>query len=149
MKSLFEPEVHAQVLSRINSLTDASERQWGKMEIGQMLYHCQFPLRLALGRYEMKKPNPLMKLAFLSFKKGLYNDKLWKPNLPTAKPFKVIDEKDFSIEKSALIGLVNDFHQEKSRKKWEPHPAFGTFTHEQWGQMQYKHLDHHLRQFGV
>ncbi len=44
MKSLFNPEVHAEVLSRIDNLSEGSKRQWGKMEIGQMLYHCQFPL---------------------------------------------------------------------------------------------------------
>ena len=38
---------------------------------------------------------------------------------------------------------------EKDKKEWDPHPVFGSFTPEQWGQMQYKHLDHHLRQFNV
>ncbi|WP_420604244.1 DUF1569 domain-containing protein [Flagellimonas sp.] len=149
MKSLFETESKSEILNRISKLNESSQGSWGKMEVGQMLHHCQFPLSLALGRYEMKKPNPIMKLVFKSFKKGLYDDKLWKPNLPTAKPFKVEDKKDFEPEKEILIGLVNDFHQEKERKNWDPHPAFGVFTHEQWGKMQYKHLDHHLRQFGV
>ncbi|MEX0313632.1 MAG: DUF1569 domain-containing protein [Allomuricauda sp.] len=149
MKSLFETESHSEILTRINKLSESSKGLWGKMEVGQMLFHCQFPLDLALGRYEMKKPNPIMKLIFKSFKKGLYDDKLWKPNLPTAKPFKVVDKKDFGSEKTKLITAINDFHEEKSRKTWNPHPAFGHFTHEQWGKMQYKHLDHHLRQFGV
>ncbi len=149
MKSLFETESHSEILSRINELNESSKGLWGKMEVGQMLFHCQFPLNLALGRYEMKKPNPIMKLIFKSFKKGLYDDKLWKPNLPTAKPFKVVDKKDFSSEKTKLIIAINDFHEERNRTNWEPHPAFGQFTHEQWGKMQYKHLDHHLRQFGI
>ncbi len=149
MKSLFETEAYSEILNRISKLNESSQGSWGKMEVGQMLHHCQFPLSLALGRYEMKKPNPFMKLIFKSFKKGLYDDKPWKPNLPTAKPFKVVDKKDFQPEREILIGLVTDFHQEKERKNWDSHPAFGVFTHEQWGKMQYKHLDHHLRQFGV
>ncbi|SNZ01564.1 DUF1569 domain-containing protein [Flagellimonas pacifica] len=149
MKSLFETETHYEVLTRIEGLNESSKGLWGKMEVGQMLHHCQFPLSLALGRYEMKKPSLIMKLLFKSFKKGMYDNKPWKPNMPTAKPFKVLDRKNFEPEKETLVDLINDFHQEKNRKTWEPHPAFGVFTHEQWGQMQYKHLDHHLRQFGV
>ncbi|WP_420320215.1 DUF1569 domain-containing protein [Flagellimonas sp.] len=149
MKSLFENESHSEVLGRINKLNESSKGLWGKMEVGQMLFHCQFPLNLALGRYEMKKPNPIMKLLFKSFKKGMYDDKLWKQNLPTAKPFIVVDKKDFKIEKEILVTAINDFHNQKSKTHWDPHPAFGEFTPEQWGKMQYKHLDHHLRQFGV
>ncbi|KQC31216.1 DUF1569 domain-containing protein [Flagellimonas eckloniae] len=149
MKSLFDSEAHSEILDRITSLSVSSKGEWGQMEVGQMLFHCQFPLKLALGRYTMEKPSPVMKLLFKSFKKNMYNDKLWKPNSPTAKGFKVVDKKEFDPEQKNLVTLVNDFHAEKDRTSWEPHPAFGVFTHDQWGQMQYKHLDHHLRQFGV
>ena len=114
-----------------------------------MLHHCQFPLKIALGRYDMGKPSPLLKFMSQFFKKSLYNDQPWRQGLPTAKGLKVVEPKNFTEEKNILIGLVNDFHQEKDKKEWDPHPAFGSFTSEQWGQMQYKHLDHHLRQFGV
>ncbi|MEC8832876.1 MAG: DUF1569 domain-containing protein, partial [Bacteroidota bacterium] len=83
------------------------------------------------------------------FKKSLYNDKPWKQGLPTAKGFKVVDDKDIAEEREVLIELINDFHSKKDQKEWDPHPVFGSFTPEQWGQMQYKHLDHHLRQFGI
>lgn len=91
----------------------------------------------------------MLKVLGKFFKKSLYNDKPWKQNLPTAKSFKVEEDKDFATEKEVLISLIRDFYQEKDKKEWDPHPAFGSFTPEQWGQMQYKHLDHHLRQFGV
>jgi Ca2+-binding EF-hand superfamily protein len=48
-----------------------------------------------------------------------------------------------------LNELVDEFNRLDSRDMWHPHPAFGSFTKEQWGQLQYKHLDHHLKQFGV
>ena len=150
MKSLFSTEAYEEIVSRLNSLSDNSERQWGKMEIGQMLYHCQFPLKLALRKQSVKgKTNTMLKVMGVFFKKSLYNDKPWRHGLPTAKGLKVVEKKDFSQEKEVLLGLVKDFHEEKNRKSWDPHPVFGSFTHEQWGQMQYKHLDHHLRQFGV
>lgn len=150
MKSLFNSEAHEEILARINQLSESSERQWGKMEVGQMLHHCQFPLKISLGRYNPNnKPNFMLKLIGKFFKKSLYNDKPWRKGLPTAKGLKVVVDKNLDEEKKVLIDLINDFHQEKNKKEWDPHPVFGTFTPEQWGQMQYKHLDHHLRQFGV
>ena len=83
------------------------------------------------------------------FKKSLYNDKLWRKNLPTARFLKTTEQKDFNIEKNQLISLLEELNTHSNKTEWEPHPAFGYFTAQQWGQMQYKHLDHHLRQFGV
>lgn len=150
MKSLFNTEAYEEILDRIENLSDSSERQWGKMKVAQMLHHCQYPLKISLKKHNPNnKSNLMLKLMGKFFKKSLYNDKPWRQNLPTAKGLKVTEDKNFGEEKDKLIGLINDFHQEKDRKEWDPHPVFGSFTPEQWGQMQYKHLDHHLRQFGA
>ncbi|WP_411031117.1 DUF1569 domain-containing protein [Spongiimicrobium sp. 3-5] len=149
MKSIFEKTCYQEVLERIDMLTENSQANWGKMGVAQMCCHCKYPLELALGKKSLKKPNPIMKLLMKGFKASMYNDKIWKPNLPTPAQFKVETEKDFNEEITQLRMLINSFHDLRERKSWDPHPAFGNFTHEQWGQMQYKHLDHHLRQFGV
>lgn len=149
MKSLFDSETHSEILNRIAKLTESSQREWGKMEVAQMLRHCQFPLKVALGKFTIKKPNVVMRLLYKVFKKSMYDDKLWKKNLPTAPGLRVGDQRDFNEEKVKLVGLINDFFEERTKKTRDPHPAFGYLTYEQWGQMQYKHLDHHLRQFGV
>ncbi len=31
----------------------------------------------------------------------------------------------------------------------DPHPFFGNLNSEEWDTLNWKHLDHHLRQFGV
>ena len=149
MKSLFDSETHTEILNRIDNLSESSTGEWGKMEVGQMLHHCQYPLKVALGKHTIKKPNFFMRLLYKGFKKSMYNDKPWKHNLPTAPGFKVEDKKDFKQEKDKLVALINNFHAERTEKTRDPHPSFGHFTYDQWGQMQYKHLDHHLRQFGV
>ena len=55
----------------------------------------------------------------------------------------------FNSEKVKLLNLINELHEQKDKEQWKAHPIFGHFTKAQWGQMQYKHLDHHLNQFGV
>lgn len=147
MKSLFNAEAYSEVRNRLNNLTETTERQWGKMTPGQMVKHCQMPLNIILEKEDYGlKPNWFLKVFF---KKVFYSDKLWKPNLPTAKGFKITESTDFTSEKVKLEQLLDEFESQRDRTDWQPHPAFGKFTKEQWGKMQYKHLDHHLRQFGV
>ena len=149
MKSIFEPEAYEEVLERIELLNTESSGQWGKMDVAQMLNHCQQPLAVALGRKSLPRPNFLMKLMYRSFKSAMYNDTPWRTNLGTPREYKVVADKDFRTEKKALIAIIGEFYELRTKKKWDPHPSFGQFTHEQWGMLQYKHLDHHLRQFGV
>lgn len=149
MKSFFEQESYVELQERIEQLDPSTQPVWGKMDVGQMMHHCQKPLELALGRNTIKKPGFLMRMMVPLFKPGLYNDKLWKKGLQTAPEYVVSDPKDFEAEKNALLSVAKDFHAEKDRTSWPEHPMFGNLTHEQWGKMQYKHLDHHLRQFGV
>ena len=150
MKSLFDSETHQQVLNRIESLTESTQPRWGKMEVSQMLKHCQIPFEIALDRLEMEGNSGFfMKLIYKLFKPSMYNDRLWKHNLRTPKQFLVTDPMVFALERDNLIALIDEFAPLKDNTNWPVHPYFGNFTTEQRGQIQYKHLDHHLRQFGV
>ena len=147
MQSIFEESTFEELKTRLNSLNENSKANWGKMSVGQMVWHCQGPLNIMLQKKDYGlKPNWLAKVFF---KKSLYNDKKWGKGLPTAKFLKTKDDKNFNSEISILKALLEESYAQKDKTEWEPHPAFGYFTAQQWGQMQYKHLDHHLRQFGV
>lgn len=147
MKSLLTEKGNTEITARLSKLTENSERQWGKMTVGQMAWHCQYPLKLAIANKENSSNGNWFIKTF--FKKSLYNDKPWRKNLPTAPQLKATEPKDFTTEVATLKALVADFAALKERDHWYPHPAFGPFTKEQWGQLEYKHLDHHLKQFGV
>lgn len=149
MKSLFTEPAYAEILDRLEKLTPDSQAKWGKMDVAQMLAHCQEPLKVPLEKIRLNPPNPIMKLLFSFFKKSLFNDKPWKQGLPTSKEFKIVDERNFHKEKDGLKSLIDEFYSERNKTEWPPHPFCGDFTTEQWGKMQYKHLDHHFKQFGV
>ncbi len=146
VKDLFDPAVKQEIIDRINKLRPATQRQWGRMDVGQMLAHCQMPLGVAIGRHKLKR-NFLLSLIGPLFKKKLYDEKPFKRNLPTDKSFKMTDKKDFDREKETLILMINEFSEETMSN--EPHPFFGKLTKEQWSKGSWKHLDHHLHQFGV
>ncbi|ETN96713.1 DUF1569 domain-containing protein [Zhouia amylolytica] len=149
MKSLFDPVSLIEIKNRLNLIDQNSSPKWGKMNAGQMLAHCQGPLRLALSELTLKRPNVVVRSVARIFRYKLYDDKKWGHGIPTAKEFLVKNERNLDKEKNALENLIEDFHKKGAEHEWPIHPIFGQFTSEQWGKMQYKHLDHHLRQFGV
>lgn len=148
MKSIFETQNIKEITSRLLAITPETPPVWGKMSAAQMMRHCQKPLELPLGLTTVKKPPLLMKLLVVFFKSSLYNDKPWKKNLPTAKEFIITDTADFKKEREVLLERINAFANKGVTHSWPVHPVFGSFTGQQWGQMQYKHLDHHCKQFG-
>jgi len=149
MKSLFISEYYNEILNRINALDENPRPLWGKMDVAQMLVHCAGPLKVPLGQLTLKKPNFMFRMLLLLFKSSFYNDKPWKQGLTTAKAYQIVEPKIFHTEKTKLINLVDEFYSKRELSNWPPrHPYLGDFTKEQWGKMQYKHLDHHLKQFG-
>lgn len=149
MKNLFDANAYHEIVERINKLTPNSERLWGKMTVSQMLAHVSISFGVPLS----DKPLPRMLLGRLlgwTMKAKLYNDEPWKRNLPTSPEFIIKEDKQFDAEKEKLLKLVDRFHHHgKETAGRFPHPFFGSFTTEQWGMSMYKHLDHHLQQFGV
>ena len=147
VKNLFDPTVKIEIIDRINKLTSQSERLWGKMDAAQMLAHVQVPIGVAFGTTTVKG-NWLMKLILPLFKKNLYDEKPWKQGLSTDKTFIMTGQsKDFEKEKTALLDMVSRFSEPTMIN--EKHPVFGKLTKEQWSKATWKHLDHHLKQFGV
>ena len=146
VKNLFDNNVKLDVISRINKLTPQSQAQWGKMNVAQMLAHCQMPLGVATGKHTLKR-NFLLSLIGPFFKKQLFNQTPFKRNLPTDKSFIIANPQEFEKEKQNLIDMVNSFSA--TAMSGEPHPFFGKLTKEEWSKGTWKHLDHHLQQFGV
>ena len=146
LKNLFDPTVKQDVIGRINLLKPATQRKWGKMDVAQMMAHLQAPLGVPMGKHEMKG-SVLIRLFAPLVKKQLYNDKPFRRNLPTDKTFKIADQRDFEKEKQQLIELINCFTEENIRN--DVHPLFGKMTLQQWSNSNWKHVDHHLQQFGV
>jgi len=148
MHNLFEPATAAEIISRIQKLQPGSQAQWGKMNVAQMLAHCQGPMEVYFG--EKKVRRQLMGLLFGKIViKKLLSDKPWRKSLPTAREFKIIEPRDFEIEKSKLLGIINRFSSEGYTITSFTHPFFGKMSSQEYALFNYRHLDHHLQQFGV
>ena len=149
MKSLFEKDTYNEIIQRLDKLNPQSQRQWGKMEVAQMMAHCKEAFKVPLS--DTKYPRILMGLLLgWMMKSKLYNESPWGKNLPTAPNFLIKDQRNFDTEKRELTALITKFHTLGPGNVGKfPHPFFGKLSQEQWGKSMYKHLDHHLMQFGV
>ena len=147
MKSLFEPSTLTEVLDRVQKISPSSARQWGKMEVDQMLAHCCGALEMAMGIINPKRIF-IGRIIGPLFRKKYTDDKPFDQHSPTSEELKISGRKDFDAEKRRLITLAQQFSSggEKFTTK-EPHPFFGPLTPREWGIGMYKHIDHHLRQF--
>jgi hypothetical protein len=149
MNSLFDPKTTQEILDRIESLKIESPRMWGKMNVAQMMAHCSIGLEAATGKIHPKRTF-LAKLIGGFFHGMLTNTKPMDKNLPTHPTFVMVDSKDFEKEKKRFVALVKEFSEGgETGVTTSPHPFFGKITPLQWSSGQWKHLDHHLRQFGA
>ena len=150
MNNLFEAARVKEVKERMELLRPDSERLWGKMKPAQALAHCargmelavgdRMPSRMFLGRIIGRIVKPM----------ALGNDEPMRRNSPTMKNLVVQDERDLGTERERLCGLINRFAAAGPKGcTTHPHSFFGRLTPEEWAELMYKHLDHHLRQFGV
>jgi len=150
MKSVFNPADVAEINDRINKLTPTTQGHWGKMTVAQMLAHLNVSYELVYDNRH-PRPNGLMRFILKAFvKNAVCGPKPYKRNSPTAPAFIIKEDKDFSTEKALLLNYIDQTMQlgEVHFDGRESH-SFGVLTVPEWNTMFYKHLDHHLNQFGV
>jgi hypothetical protein len=149
MSSIYNKTDNEIIISRINTLSPESKAQWGKMSVAQMLSHCQAPMDVAFGNLSLKA-NPIIALLGRLMKNKIINSPEFKKNSPTAPAFIRNEPCDFENSKSELIQKISRLADEgKEVIKVHKHPFFGKMNDEEWDQLMWKHMDHHLRQFGV
>lgn len=151
MKTLFNQPDVSEIFDRMEKLSADSPRQWGKMNAAQMLAHCHLSMETARGNHFMKRVL-IGRIIGGLLKPQVLNDKPFSKNSPTDKTYIFTNKTNlhFETEKTKLKHSIQQFFEGGASKcTTYPHPFFGHFTSEQWAVFQWKHLDHHLRQFGV
>jgi hypothetical protein len=150
MKSLFEAATANEIKNRIARLEPTSQREWGKMSAPQAMAHCAIAMEWAVG--DSFAPRVFIGRIFgpLAKSKVLKDDAPLGRNSPTAKSLVVANDRDLEKECQRLCTLIDRFSKGgPQRCTKHPHTFFGDLTPDEWARLMYKHLDHHLRQFGV
>jgi hypothetical protein len=150
MRNLYQPSDAAEIKERLARLQPDSQRQWGKMSAPQAVAHCVAAMEWAVGD---RVPPPMGLSSILGRiikSKVLGNDAPIRQNAPTAKDLVIANEPDLFTEREKLAILIDRFAVAgPAGCTHHPHSFFGRLTPNEWAILTYKHLDHHLRQFGV
>lgn len=150
MESMFESATVEDMKERLGRLRPGSQRQWGTMTAAQAVAHCSAGMEMAFG--EVRPPRALIgRLLGRIIKPMVLKDgESMRRNSPTSKDLIVADHRDLDVERERLRGLIDRFTAfGPAECTTHPHPFFGKLTPDEWAVLMYKHVDHHLRQFGV
>ena len=148
MRSILNEADRGDIRRRVQSLSVSSTRRWGSMDVVGMLQHLRLSARMTVGELPVASANkrvfqvfPLKHLILyvLPFPKGA----------PTATELKPVDATSFEEERDAVLDLLERIGTGPREGAAPAHPLFGPLTWQEWGVATYKHVDHHLRQFGA
>jgi len=155
MSSLLEEAVRDELRHRLERLRPETPARWGKFTAPQMLAHAIQSLGMMTGDVNVEsKPVPWvvghaplkhLLIYVIPFPKGLPT----APELLARPCVDGVSAESWTGERSAFATALDRISAVDKRGAWPPHPAFGTLTGPQWGTLQYRHLDHHFRQFGI
>jgi hypothetical protein len=150
MKNLADPTIANQVKARLETLQTESPRQWGTMNPAQAMAHCSASIEMALGDFRPPRKFIGRILGPIIKPLALHDDEPMRKNSPTIDEIVVQDDRDVEIERTRLHNLIDRFAATgPTACTTHPHSFFGPLTPQQWSILMYKHLDHHLRQFGA
>jgi len=149
-ENIADPVQSAQLIVRLERLTPETPGKWGKMDAHQVICHLSDSFRAVMGPGVPSMATPLSKTVI---KWVALNAPLkWPQGVPTrpevdqfiggTKPV------EFARDRHDLKTLMADFATRTSGSL-QPHPIFGTLTTREWHRWGWRHMDHHLRQFGA
>lgn len=148
--SVFTPQTNVDLIARIGQLTPDTQPQWGKMAVAQMMAHCSVAYDIAYEKIPVKFNWFMRQMLTFLVKPTVVGTKPYKKNTQTASVFVIDDERDFETEKQRLIDNIKQV--EASGADYfdgKESPSFGRLSAQEWSNQFWKHLDHHLTQFGV
>ncbi len=147
MPTLFDPEARAGLLARFDRLSPDHPRQWGTMSHSAMVAHCAAQLRMSLGELPARRIRTPFGLPLLRQLAVFVIP--WPRGVPTAPELKVGEGAGFEADRAELRALIERFGQSADRRDWPVHAGFGPLSARAYGVLAWRHLDHHLRQFGA
>jgi Protein of unknown function (DUF1569) len=151
MRNMFDASDAQEIKGRLGQLGPNSVPLWGSMTAPQAVAHCAKSMEWAVG--DRTPPRIFLGariLGRLIKSKVVGDDAPLRRNSPTSPDLLVKEDRDIAAERARLVALIDRFAEGGAAQcTTHPHSFFGRLTPQQWAVLMYKHLDHHLRQFGA
>ena len=148
MGSILNDVDRTAIRHRIGSVTSASVPRWGRMDAKAMLTHLKQSALMALGELRVTSKGKRVFQVF-PIKHLILHVVPFPKGAPTAPELLVPDAASVDAIRSELVSLVERIGAGPREGDGPVHPLFGRLSFREWGVATYKHVDHHLRQFGA
>ena len=141
------------VVQLMNAFAQDAKSNWGKMNIQQMVEHVTDFFKVSFEHITFDLVTPEEHLP--KYKEFLMSDKEFREN--TKAPESVLGADPVGARSSSLKEAleelqksINSFFEyfQKDPLLTTTHPVFGPLNFEEWVLLHYKHVIHHLKQFG-
>ena len=148
MASLFDSDARTSILERVRRLSPESTPAWGRMNAPAMVCHVTSGLRHALGELDaVPRTSPM---AHWPLNWLVIHVFPWPEGKATSPPEMLTQMPgSWTSDVERLEGLIHKLGTTNPAGSWPTSPTFGRISGRSWGVLQYRHLDHHLRQFRV
>ncbi len=151
MENLFDTKNREDIVSRLSKVNHQLKPKWGVMSAHQMIVHMSDPFRVALK--ERIVPYVPSEYGEPPFNIQVSQTLPWPKNSNSIPEFTQGDKgtelTDFDSDMNTLLDLINRFGELADGDPVPMHPVFGYLTNEEWARVMWRHLDHHLNQFGL
>ena len=148
MRTILNEADRAAIRQRIGYVTSASVPRWGRMDAKAMLTHLRLSALMALGELPVACKSKRVFQVF-PVKHLILHVVPFPKGAPTAPELLVPDAAPVEAIRSELVSLVERIGAGPCEGDGPVHPLFGRLSLREWGVATYKHVDHHLRQFGA
>ena len=145
--SLWNDEERAGLVSRLDRLTPQNQRHWGEMEISKLLPHLGGALRMALGDIETSHGKGLMATALMRWL--IIHVLPWPKGAQSPPEGFTTVPSSWDEDRGKLLELIERFATASPDQLPGHNPVFGRIKPDDWDMLQFRHLDHHLTQWGV
>lgn len=151
MKNWFNLSDRTALLARLDKLSADRPALWGRMTAHQVVCHLADPIRVALGDRTAQRVRTVFGWPGI----GLLTVWLfpWPKGAPTAPEFLagrgMTSPSEFEKDKQTLLELLQRFSDFSEGKELGASPVFGVLNRRSWGRLMWRHVNHHLGQFGV
>jgi hypothetical protein len=143
---------HAQaLLARLEKLAASNKPRWGTFSAHQAICHLAEPVRIALGEKQAAQlASPLARPGLAQFVTWIAPWPKSAPTVPEFLPGKgMTSPTEFERDLQTLVSLLHRFSVWPANHNYAPSPVFGRLSNRAWGRLMWRHMDHHLRQFGA
>jgi hypothetical protein len=147
MKSIWQDEARRELHDRVGRLAPDRRAAWGRFTAPKMVCHLAESLKMAMG--DLKVPPKQSPLRYPPLKQLIVYVAPFPKGVPTAPELLARAPREWRDDVADVRSLLELAAASRTTDTWPQHPAFGKLSTRAWGVLIYRHMDHHLKQFGA